>query len=291
MKIRSLWFELTCLTAVTLAGCGGATTGERDATGSETDWLAQCEVDSDCEVGQCFCGVCTRVCESADECDEAQSDATCLRAEALQGCERAPKVDRGICLDQAALETVERQLDPSATSELEAAYTLPGLSRVELLATRSTNQIDPKGGLKLRCLGEALPVHSVDGVFVPSCSVLEVSPSGADCDAGREPADEALAGAVREHLRAAALCSDPDGDCEELAVCAIEAFEPGSEDAKSCLTSPAAAGNGWCYIDPEQGLGREVLVDGCPFDQRRRIRFVGSATPRPGALAVLACNE
>jgi hypothetical protein len=46
-------------------GCGRATGG---GDGSETHWLAACQATSDCEQGECLCGVCTVSCDSFRDC-------------------------------------------------------------------------------------------------------------------------------------------------------------------------------------------------------------------------------
>src|SRR5688572_12849318 len=48
-----------------VGGCGRTTEG---GDGSETHWLTACQATSDCERGECLCGVCTVSCDSVRDC-------------------------------------------------------------------------------------------------------------------------------------------------------------------------------------------------------------------------------
>jgi hypothetical protein len=64
-------------------------------------------------------------------------------------------------------------------------------------------------------------------------------------------------------------------------------------ERSSCLNDPDASGNGFCYIDSEQNLGSPTLVEHCPADEKRQVRFVaesGVETPLSGAIVLLACD-
>ena len=53
-----------------LQGCGSASSGsDPGKVGGETNWLSTCEEDSDCSVGSCLCGICTRACDSPSSCN------------------------------------------------------------------------------------------------------------------------------------------------------------------------------------------------------------------------------
>jgi hypothetical protein len=54
--------------------------------------------------------------------------------------------------------------------------------------------------------------------------------------------------------------------------------------------TPDPAEVGWCYIDPNQGLGDPSLVATCPAGQKQILRFVGSDTPSNGAMVLIACG-
>ena len=49
--------------------------------------------------------------------------------------------------------------------------------------------------------------------------------------------------------------------------------------------------SGWCYIDVSSSppVGSPELVEACPDDARRRLRFVGTDTPKAGSTLFLAC--
>jgi hypothetical protein len=53
---------------------------------------------------------------------------------------------------------------------------------------------------------------------------------------------------------------------------------------------PNAGAVGWCYVDPDAGLGDPSLVQNCPTSSRRIVRFVGENTPVRGAVVLVVCG-
>jgi hypothetical protein len=49
-------------------------------------------------------------------------------------------------------------------------------------------------------------------------------------------------------------------------------------------------GDGWCYIDPDNGVGEPTLVDHCPGSAARAIRVVGAPTQPNQELRLLCEN-
>jgi hypothetical protein len=137
-----------------------------------------------------------------------------------------------------------------------------------------------------KCLARALDVR--DGAV--ACRIIEADPGATSCRAaqGRLDVDAALVGPVRNHLDQSALCEG--AGCESFQLCELEPFAAGSAELDACLETEQPVGNGWCYIDPAQGLGSMTLVERCPAAQRRRIRFAGSAAPNSGAVTLLLCE-
>ncbi len=70
-------------------GCGASTSSNGGGAGSETNWLARCDEDSDCNQGSCLCDVCTVVCERDAECAEINEAASCTPASELD-CPELP---------------------------------------------------------------------------------------------------------------------------------------------------------------------------------------------------------
>lgn len=54
--------------AFSLAACGARSVPE---VGGETNWLVLCESDGDCKQGSCECGVCTKACDTKQDCTGA----------------------------------------------------------------------------------------------------------------------------------------------------------------------------------------------------------------------------
>jgi len=74
-----VWLTLGGLMAVLgSVQCGNTTT----TSGTETHWLAMCEVDADCGRLRCLCGVCTEDCTDDDGCQALADTAVCAAASA-----------------------------------------------------------------------------------------------------------------------------------------------------------------------------------------------------------------
>jgi hypothetical protein len=75
-------------------------------------------------------------------------------------------------------------------------------------------------------------------------------------------------------------------DCSEFHLCEIRRAD------ESCLTTtPNPDTFGWCYVDPDSGVGDPSLVSDCPVGSRWALRFVGNDTPLPDAVTMIACGQ
>lgn len=144
------------------------------------------------------------------------------------------------------------------------------------------------GALGGRCLPRQLTPDADTGEI--PCSIVEAQPSGGACQAsrGRRTVDDATAEAARGALATEGACGGPGKpDCSAFELCEIE--EAGPE----CHRVAEQSRPGWCYIDPSQNPADDpLLVESCPFNQRRLIRFVDpeNATPAHGAAIVIVCK-
>jgi hypothetical protein len=76
--------------------------------------------------------------------------------------------------------------------------------------------------------------------------------------------------------------------CEVLQVQQVASNPPTALDV--CQNSETASGvEGWCYVDADQNLGNEALVENCPATQRRLLRFVGRGL-EPNTTTFVACT-
>lgn len=107
---------------------------------SNSNWLVRCEAASDCEVGDCICGVCTDSCKRASDCALVKGrEAVCLDP-ATRGvasgcaeqndvasiclfacvddvdCDRGFRCLQGACVDTAQLTEVGREDGPCDTT-------------------------------------------------------------------------------------------------------------------------------------------------------------------------------
>jgi hypothetical protein len=125
-----------------------------------------------------------------------------------------------------------------------------------------------------------------------ACAVLETRFSN-DCDCtkpGRAKPNEDAVNSVRDSLKIEKQCGvEGTPTCESL--CACEIVEAQKADLTACRsnTPPDTQSPGYCYVDPDKGLGDPALVRNCPSTQKRLLRFVGPETPRTGSLTFMAC--
>jgi hypothetical protein len=73
---------VTIAVGVVLQAC--AKTDAGGDSGSETHWMAKCEQNSDCERGECACGVCTVACRTVDDCPAPLDVCLDARADGVQ---------------------------------------------------------------------------------------------------------------------------------------------------------------------------------------------------------------
>lgn len=148
--------------------------------------------------------------------------------------------------------------------------------------------------LKDHIRGKCLPrkLTRVDGDY--PCSVLEATPNPkeANCAArpGRSVPNGALVEPAREQLRAGGNCDDdpttPLPDCSAMHFCEIKEAGP------TCLRdTPDQTDVGWCYVDPSANEGDSSLVEQCPPNEQRILRFVDPdhQTPVHDGTILIAC--
>lgn len=99
-----------------------------------------------------------------------------------------------------------------------------------------------------------------------------------------------LAKAVLAQVREAKRCDGQTGvSCDDVCLYTVRQLPDGPR--QECQSSSSTtAGSGYCYVDPEAGLGEEKLVEDCPESQKRLLQFVGENTPQKGALTFIACT-
>lgn len=146
-----------------------------------------------------------------------------------------------------------------------------------------------------KCLPRELSVDKETGAA--SCRIIEAVPSSgsAACDtsSARLGIEPAVVDQVTKALEAKGRCGDTTGQpCDQFQMCEIKQLLA-SEDAaglESCQNNPnSSSGNGWCYIDPDKGIGSAALVEKCPDTEKRKLRFVGKGSPINGSVTFFAC--
>jgi hypothetical protein len=73
-------------------------------------------------------------------------------------------------------------------------------------------------------------------------------------------------------------------------LCQINQLQGGELDL--CQTQGEAGYQGtpgYCYVDPNNGIGSQQVIVGCPDTEPRKLEFVGDNTPASGSITFIAC--
>jgi hypothetical protein len=152
-----------------------------------------------------------------------------------------------------------------------------------------------QASLVRRCLPRVLDTGS-DGQV--SCTVVEArhkEPGGACCDpdeARLEPS-----GAAQQAIEGDAAVKQAGYDCF-CEIPQLTGTQPGeplwtcqNDTAKEPILEDGQTLDGYCYVDATAGIGNSELVATCPETEKRAIRFLGKANPRPGATTFITCGS
>jgi len=161
---------------------------------------------------------------------------------------------------------------------------------ITALISKLKEQLTPQS-----CLPRQLQLDPNDASKI-ACVVLEASASAGgatECCAapGRyEPADELRAGVVNALQQRGACDVTGQGACDDVCVCEVSQLV--GDERAACQAGDADTGQsyGFCYVDPEQGVGSEAAVASCPATEKRLLRFMGEPVPKAGAYAFLTCG-
>lgn len=159
-------------------------------------------------------------------------------------------------------------------------------------------KIDSSGGsLVLTCLPTRL---YPDGRGQVPCFVVEGKSVGAaeaeSCNACAAPGrqevldlERGLVDRMKAENPSAAL------DC----FCNIEQYDTQDPDwnhppcqhdkATAPLDGQGHPVNGFCYLSDEQGIGDPEILDSCPREEKRGLRFVGAGVPEADAVVYVVC--
>jgi hypothetical protein len=213
----------------------------------------------------------------------AGTDGTQTHGKAFPGV-RQLQVLKGFGANAVVASICPKNVEPvgDAASDRDYAYN-PAL---HALVDRFREALAPT------CLPRPLVTENGE---VP-CTVVEASLQGGDCtcDASRgrvARTSGTIAAAVREELAALSLCGDITGvSCSDYCICDVRQLSGSELDECQNSVSPPSVSYGYCYVDPDNGIGNPDLVATCPETQRQIIRFVGEEFPAPGAAGFIACT-
>ncbi|HEY5960203.1 MAG TPA: hypothetical protein VIV60_26805, partial [Polyangiaceae bacterium] len=166
--------------------------------------------------------------------------------------------------------------------------------------------------LKTKLGGTCLPrqLNADENGSVP-CAIVETIPSSAkergwcECEANqRKVVPSELGSAIRGALQREGVCGKSGlPSCDEFCLCQLNELLQGTTAGDQCLNDlnieKTADAPGFCYVDPDRGMGNQELVAKCPAATRRLIRIVGTgkdttrgnltAAPAPGQVFI-ACS-
>jgi hypothetical protein len=154
-----------------------------------------------------------------------------------------------------------------------------------------------RNALRGRCLPRTLEVVTEEGPTkgnVP-CIVVEAF-KDVKCDCTHEPGRKTAESAI---ITDQMLEKDDKGVPKNNCFCEIQQLGGNAQhECKTNLNPPSQAGDGWCYVDPQQGLDGQfdmsqcAVVRSCPATDKRLIKFINTnSEPRPGATAFIMCQE
>jgi hypothetical protein len=142
------------------------------------------------------------------------------------------------------------------------------------------------GGLGERCLSQPLP-HTNDGRA--ECVLWQLSDTACDCKAaGLEEVELSARASVEQMLRFE--CAFRQRECETMCACQVPQLS--GRELSECQTNAVATGiNGWCSIDPSQGVGSSEFVSDCRAGQPRTLRLLGTVEALKDNHLLLTCPE
>jgi len=150
-----------------------------------------------------------------------------------------------------------------------------------VLKQLTSNRIRPALG------GECMTRIPVDANGIDRCKLIEILYHGEDCNlGGRTPAMSAYADAL-----AAGLGVPRDLTFCELPRLPGDPKTPGTP-AYGCANGIVPDQNtyGYCFIDPDLGIGSPTIVHDCPRNAQRTFRMIPVNMPRHDARVFTVCN-
>lgn len=128
-----------------------------------------------------------------------------------------------------------------------------------------------------------------------SCRVFELWFAAGACACNQHRGRQAVTADLEAAAESAAarqdLCdTEASPNCESACVCEIRQTE--GADLATCQSDVevSEAVYGFCYVDPAAGFGTPELVEDCPVNDRRRLRFLGADTPAADADVFIGCT-
>ena len=155
---------------------------------------------------------------------------------------------------------------------------------------------EANAALSRRCFPKRLEVEldpSSADFGRTTCEVYEVFIEGSaacSCNSPGYSVPARVPQPVVDELSRTGTCAEGDPCCSNRCFCELQqlrgaelaACQNGTENA---LEPPPI---GWCYVDPEQGVGTAEVVDSCPVDQKRLLRYL---VPHSSIHAVVICKN
>jgi hypothetical protein len=236
----TLSLGLTWLATLALAaGCGGRTESVPRGTDTSSHWLSSCEEGTSCPSGQdCVCGVCTRECDEASDCQDLDDEAVCIVAD---DCSM-----RNVCATESfVLAGGDSPNEPGILDSNDAALSDPA-PVVSCYQPLDEELVDDPSSTGCACEGEGLRVCTGEQ-FV--------------CYQGK--------------WSAAGGCYTPDGQCDSWFTNLKACVDAGKFDCN--ILGPIEDDNPICAIEPWNASDSERPVfDTALCEQIGGVTFTGA---------------
>lgn len=118
---------------------------------------------------------------------------------------------------------------------------------------------------------------------------VTAAPCTCRAGSGRNRLSEARANVILHAMKNAGLCNA--SQCNTSTHCLCDIPRAGGGSLNVCLGAgdPVPEGNnGWCYVQPDIGMGNADIVSDCSGEEPQAIRMIGSAVPSDDEVVFLA---
>jgi hypothetical protein len=239
------------------------------------------------------------------DCDVAPEEQAC-------DC-REPDNDNPLCASDNPFRDRTIQVNSKAYPSLRQLAVVKGLGAqagvASICASKTTDPYAPDDGYRVQlgnlyvaaanrlksflggiCLDYA---PALDRAGRPPCVVIEArSADSCECNTTARQTVQESSGAALARVRRDPAATDLGWSCFcEVTQLEGDELDTCREDISDPPVLDGAQVDGWCYLDGtvSRPVGNVAMLENCPSDAKRLIRFVGEGAPAPSASLFVAC--